>query len=80
MHHPGCVVRRRRTIQCAFLLRLASTAPGRRSLHHRPHRREPLNDGYRLCDLLKERRLGVNVQARTVEDVSVDTRFFREGF
>jgi len=33
-----------------------------------------------LCDLLEERRLGVNVQARTVEDVSVDTRFFCEGF
>ena len=39
-----------------------------------------LIDGYRLCDLLKERRLGVNVQVRTVEDVSVDTRFFCEGF
>ena len=37
-----------------------------------------LVDGARLCDLLKEQRLGVAVQQRTVEDVTLDERFFEE--
>lgn len=39
-----------------------------------------LIDGTRLCELLKEHRLGVNVRERTVEDVSVDPEFFNGGF
>jgi restriction system protein len=35
-----------------------------------------LVDGDRLCDLLKEFRLGVDVQTRQVEDVSVLESFF----
>lgn len=37
-----------------------------------------LVDGARLCDLLKEQRLGVAVQQRVVEDVTLDERFFEE--
>lgn len=39
-----------------------------------------LIDGYRLCELLKERHLGVEVRQRTVEEVSIDVDFFRSGF
>lgn len=35
-----------------------------------------LIDGNRLCDLLKDCRLGVIVEERVVEDVKVDTSFF----
>jgi restriction system protein len=37
-----------------------------------------LIDGDRLCELLKEYRLGVRTELRQVEDVIVDTAFFRE--
>ncbi len=37
-----------------------------------------LIDGDRLCDLLKEYRLGVRVEARTEEDVTVRDDFFRD--
>lgn len=37
-----------------------------------------LIDGDRLCDLLKEYRLGVRTELRQVEDVAVDAEFFRE--
>lgn len=37
-----------------------------------------LIDGDRLCDLLKEFRLGVAVQQRVEEDVSVTESFFDE--
>lgn len=36
-----------------------------------------LIDGDRLCDLLKEYGLGVNVEQRVVEDVTVDPAFFQ---
>ena len=36
-----------------------------------------LIDGERLCDLLKERGLGVRIQLRQVEDVTLDREFFR---
>lgn len=39
-----------------------------------------LIDGYRLCELLKERRLGVDIRERTVEEIKIDTVFFRDGF
>lgn len=39
-----------------------------------------LIDGYRLCELLKERRLGVDVRERTVEEIKIDADFFRSGF
>lgn len=39
-----------------------------------------LIDGARLCDLLKYRQLGVHVDERIVEDVTVDLEFFRGGF
>lgn len=39
-----------------------------------------LIDGYRLCELLKERQLGVDVRLRTVEEITVDADFFRSGF
>lgn len=39
-----------------------------------------LIDGYRLCELLKERQLGVEVRERTVEEVKIDADFFRSGF
>ncbi len=35
-----------------------------------------LIDGNRLCDLLKECRLGVKVEERVVEDIEVDGKFF----
>ncbi len=35
-----------------------------------------LIDGMGLCELLKERRLGVEVRQRTVEDVIIDPRYF----
>jgi restriction system protein len=37
-----------------------------------------LVDGARLCELLKEQRLGVLVHERVVEDVTLDERFFEE--
>jgi restriction system protein len=37
-----------------------------------------LIDGDRLCDLLKEYRLGVSVTEHTVEDVAVDSGFWDE--
>jgi restriction system protein len=37
-----------------------------------------LIDGERLCDLLKQYRLGIETRTRTVEDVIVDQRFFHE--
>ena len=37
-----------------------------------------LIDGDRLCDLLKEFRLGVDVRERIAEDVTVDPDFFDE--
>jgi len=37
-----------------------------------------LIDGDRLCGLLKQYELGVRTVTRTVEDISVDTGFFRE--
>lgn len=37
-----------------------------------------LIDGDRLCDLLKEYRLGVRTELRQVEDVIVDSDFFRD--
>lgn len=37
-----------------------------------------LIDGDRLCELLKEYRLGVRTELRQVEDVTVDAEFFRE--
>lgn len=37
-----------------------------------------LIDGSRLCALLKQYELGVNVKTRTVEDVAIDEEFFRE--
>lgn len=37
-----------------------------------------LIDGDRLCELLREHRLGVTVTPRTVEDVEVDELFFKE--
>lgn len=39
-----------------------------------------LIDGARLCELLKNHRLGVHVTTRTIEDVSIDEGFFRNGF
>jgi restriction system protein len=39
-----------------------------------------LIDGVRLCDLLKEHQLGVDVRERTVKDVSVNREFFNGGF
>lgn len=39
-----------------------------------------LIDGARLCDLLKYRQLGLHVNERTVEDITVDLEFFRSGF
>jgi restriction system protein len=35
-----------------------------------------LIDGHRLCDLLKDYELGVTMQIRQVEDISVDKEFF----
>lgn len=35
-----------------------------------------LIDGDGLCDLLKERKLGVEVRERTVEDVTIDEQYF----
>jgi restriction system protein len=37
-----------------------------------------LIDGDRLCDLLREYRLGVDVRQRIEEDISIDARFFDE--
>src|SRR6266508_983770 len=37
-----------------------------------------LIDGDRLCDLLKEQRLGVRTELREIEEVSVDREFFTE--
>lgn len=37
-----------------------------------------LIDGDRLCDLLKEHRLGLDVTTRTIEDVRVKEAFFSE--
>ena len=39
-----------------------------------------LIDGARLCELLKNHRLGVHVTMRIIEDVSIDEGFFRNGF
>ena len=39
-----------------------------------------LIDGDRLCDLLRERELGVTTEERRIEVVSVDRDFFRAGF
>lgn len=39
-----------------------------------------LIDGVRLCELLKEQRLGVEVRQRTVEDITINPEFFRGGF
>jgi restriction system protein len=39
-----------------------------------------LIDGARLCDLLKNHRMGVVVRERIEEDVSVDAGFFSHGF
>jgi restriction system protein len=39
-----------------------------------------LIDGARLCDLLKNHRMGVDVRERVEEDVSVDAGFFGHGF
>jgi restriction system protein len=36
-----------------------------------------LIDGYQLCDLLKDYRLGITVTERVVEDIEVDESFFR---
>lgn len=36
--------------------------------------------GARLCELLKNHRLGVHVTMRIIEDVSIDEGFFRNGF
>lgn len=38
-----------------------------------------LIDGFRLCELLKSHRLGVEVKERTVEDVTVVPGFFEHG-
>jgi len=35
-----------------------------------------LIDGDRLCDLLKEHRLGVRTELRQIEDVAIETDFF----
>lgn len=37
-----------------------------------------LIDGTRLCDLLKEYGMGVNVEKRVIEDISVDPTFFQD--
>jgi restriction system protein len=37
-----------------------------------------LIDGDRLCDLLKEYRLGVRTEVREVEDIFVDGGFFAD--
>jgi restriction system protein len=37
-----------------------------------------LIDGDRLCDLLQEYRLGVDVRQRIEEDISIDAGFFDE--
>jgi len=37
-----------------------------------------LIDGDRLCDLLKDYRLGIEVRQRVEEDVTVNTAFFDE--
>jgi restriction system protein len=37
-----------------------------------------LIDGDRLCDLLKDYRLGIEVRQRVDEDVAVNTGFFNE--
>lgn len=37
-----------------------------------------LIDGERLCDLLKEHRLGVRTEHRQIEDVTVDAGFFAD--
>lgn len=37
-----------------------------------------LIDGDRLCDLLKDHRLGVTVETRTVDDVTIRSEFFDE--
>jgi restriction system protein len=37
-----------------------------------------LIDGDRLCDLLKQHRLGVRTEVREVEDVVVETNFFAD--
>jgi restriction system protein len=37
-----------------------------------------LIDGDQLCELLKEYRLGVTVETRTVEDVTIRPQFFDE--
>jgi restriction system protein len=37
-----------------------------------------LIDGDRLCDLLKEYRLGVRVTSRTVQDIEVVPTFFEK--
>ena len=37
-----------------------------------------LIDGDRLCDLLREYRLGVDVRQRIEEDISIDAGFFDE--
>ena len=38
--------------------------------------RVDLIDGDRLCDLLKQYRLGVDVRERTVEDITIDNSYF----
>lgn len=37
-----------------------------------------LIDGDRLCDLLKEHRLGVRTELRQMEDVAIDQEFFED--
>ncbi|MFC6080442.1 restriction endonuclease [Sphaerisporangium aureirubrum] len=62
-----------------LLITTSLFTPGARLEAKRPGAKPiDLIDGRRLCDLLREYELGVSTTIRQVEDVTVDTAFFRD--